>query len=269
MLKYIYIISEWSSIMKVLCIGDIVGTPGCEMVSSQLKYIIDEHGIDFVIANGENAATGNGITEKKAEALIEAGVGVITLGNHGFEKPDALKLLNNGFPIIRPANLPDSAPGNGYIIKEIKGKKIAVINLLGRVFLPPINSPFEKVTSILDKISAEADFTFVDFHAEATSEKMAMGWFLDGKVTGVFGTHTHIQTADERILPGKTAYITDIGMTGPYNSVLGMDKEVALSRFLHLTNKRYETAQGNCTFCGVIIETNDIHATSIKRIFIK
>lgn len=255
--------------MKILCIGDIVGTPGCEMVYSQLKYIKDEFGIDFVIANGENAATGNGITREKAEALADAGVDVITLGNHGFEKPDAPALLNSGFPIIRPANLPDSTPGKGYIIKEVKGKKIAVINLLGRVFLPPINSPFEKAASILEEISSNADFIFVDFHAEATSEKMAMGWYLDGKVTGVFGTHTHIQTADERILPGKTAYITDIGMTGPFNSVLGMDKEVALSRFLNLSNKRYEVAQGNCTFCGIIIEAEGIYATSIKRIFIK
>ncbi len=255
--------------MKVLCIGDIVGTPGCEMVHSQLKYIIDEYDIDFVIANGENAATGNGITQQKAEALVEAGVDVITLGNHGFEKPDATKLLNSGFPIIRPANLPDSTPGNGYIIKEVKGKKIAVINLLGRVFLPPINSPFEKAAAILDEISSEADFSFVDFHAEATSEKMAMGWYLDGKVTCVFGTHTHIQTADERILPGKTVYITDIGMTGPYNSVLGMDKEVALSRFLNLTNKRYETAQGNCTLCGILVEADGGNATSVKRLFIK
>ena len=141
--------------------------------------------------------------------------------------------------------------------------------MLGRVFLPPINSPFEKVSEILEKISHEADISFVDFHAEATSEKMTMGWYLDGKVTGIFGTHTHIQTADERILPGKTAYITDIGMTGPYNSVLGMDKEVALSRFLNLTNKRYETAQGNCTLCAVIIETAENGAASINRLFIK
>ncbi len=252
--------------MNILCIGDIVGTPGCEMVYSQLKYLKQDYNIDFVIANGENAATGNGITEEKAEKLITCGVDVITLGNHGFAKPDASRLMNSGFPMVRPINLPEGTPGNGIIIKECLGKKIAVINALGRVYMNPINSPFEAVKSAVDKISDKADIIILDFHAEATSEKVAMGWYLDGKVTAVFGTHTHVQTADERILPGGTAYITDIGMTGPYNSVLGVDKDIAVGRFLTLMNKRFEVAPGNCILSGILIKTKDIAATSITRL---
>ncbi len=253
--------------MKILCIGDIVGTPGCEMVASQLKYIIRDYDIDFVIANGENAATGNGITEEKANMLIESGVNVITLGNHAFAKPETGKLMDMGLPIIRPANMPASTPGSGYIIKKVGSESVAVINLLGRVYMPPINSPFEEVSKILNEI--EADIKIVDFHAEATSEKVAMGWYLDGKATAVFGTHTHVQTADERILPGGTGYITDIGMTGPYNSVLGVDKDIALYRFLTIMNKRFEIAQGNTMLSGIIFETSGSKTINVKRIIIK
>ncbi len=254
--------------MKILCVGDIVGTPGCETVYSQLKYITSENDINFVIANGENAATGNGITAEKAEKLYECGVDVITLGNHGFTKAEAGQLMDSGFPMIRPINYPSSAPGKGYIIKKCGNKNIAVISALGRVFLNPIDSPFDAVMNCINEIKDLADIIIVDFHAEATSEKAAMAWFLDGKVTAVYGTHTHVQTADERLLPHGTAFITDIGMTGPYNSVIGIDKDISISRFVTLMNKRYKVADGNCILCGIIIETDDStgKAVSIKRL---
>ena len=243
--------------MKILCIGDIVGTPGCEMVISQLKYIISDYDIDFVIANGENVSTGNGITSEKAHKLADCGVDVITLGNHSFNKAEASQLMNNGFPMIRPINYPEKTPGKGFIIKECKNKKIAVINALGRVYLNPIDSPFDAVMNCVNEISSSADIIIVDFHAEATSEKAALAWYLDGRATAVFGTHTHVQTADERLLPGGTAFITDIGMTGPYNSVLGVDKDVSVSRFVTLMNKRYVLAEGNCFLCGIILDIDD------------
>ena len=254
--------------MKILCVGDIVGSPGCEMMYSQLKYIISEYDINFVIANGENASTGNGITAEKAEKLNECGVDVITLGNHGFTKAEAGQLMNSGFPMIRPINYPSSSPGKGYIIKKCCNKNIAVINALGRVFLNPIDSPFDAVMSCVNEIKDIADIIIVDFHAEATSEKAALAWYLDGKVTAVYGTHTHVQTADERLLPQGTAFITDIGMTGPYNSVLGVDKDASVSRFLTLMNKRYKVADGNCVLYGIIIDIDDLSckAVSIKRL---
>lgn len=252
--------------MNILCIGDIVGTPGCEMVLSQLKFLKQDYDIDFVIANGENAATGNGITEEKAEKLTDCGIDVITLGNHSFAKPDAGRLMDSGFPMIRPLNLPEGTPGKGCIVKECCGKRIAVINLLGRVYMNPVNSPFEAVTECLKSLKDNADIIIVDFHAEATSEKVAMGWYLDGKVSAVFGTHTHVQTADERILPGGTAYMTDIGMTGPYNSVLGVDKDIAVNRFLTLMNRRFEVAQGNCQLNGILIKTEGLTTSSITRL---
>ncbi len=252
--------------MKILCIGDIVGTPGCEMVFSQLKYIKQDYDIDFCIANGENAATGNGITASKAEKLIDAGVDIITLGNHGFTKAEAGELMNSGFPMVRPINYPLSAAGKGCIIKECCGKKIAVINALGRVYMNPIDSPFEAVSDCVAGLKDKADIIIVDFHAEATSEKAALAWYLDGKVTAVYGTHTHVQTADERLLPKGTAFITDIGMTGPYNSILGVDKDIAVGRFVTLMNKRFELANGNCMLNGIIIDIDEVNAKSITRV---
>ncbi|MDP4117975.1 MAG: TIGR00282 family metallophosphoesterase [Bacillota bacterium] len=252
--------------MKILCIGDIVGTPGCEMVYTQLKYIVNDYGIDFVIANGENAATGNGITAEKAEKLVDSGIDVITLGNHAFAKAEAGELMSNGFPMIRPINFPTKTLGSGFILKECQGKKIAVINALGRVYMNPIDSPFEAVSKCVDDIKDKADIIVVDFHAEATSEKAAMAWYLDGRVSVVFGTHTHVQTADERLLPNGTAFITDIGMTGPYNSILGVDKDIAVTRFLTLMNKRYELAKGNSVLNGIILDVEGVNVKSIKRL---
>lgn len=251
--------------MRIMFIGDIVGTPGMDMVTSNLKYVIEENGIDFVIANGENAATGNGITAEKAHKLEECGVNVITLGNHSFAKPDAAKLMDSGFPMVRPINYPDGTPGTGCFITVCKGKKIAVISALGRVFMNPVDSPFTAVYEKVKEICEETDFIFVDFHAEATSEKAALAWFLDGKVSAVIGTHTHVQTADERLLPKGTAFITDVGMTGPYNSILGVDKDISVSRFTTLMNRRYAVAEGNCKLDAVIMDTDEKAVTSVKR----
>jgi len=256
--------------MNILCIGDIVGRNGAEMLAGQLKYLKQDYDVDFVIANGENAASGNGITTEKAEKLIDAGIDVITLGNHSFAKPDAGRLMDSGFPMIRPLNLPAGTPGKGFILKECCGQRIAVLNALGRVYMNPVNSPFEAVSQCLEELNGKADIIILDFHAEATSEKVAMGWYLDGRATCVFGTHTHIQTADERILPSGTAYITDIGMTGPYNSVIGVKKEIAVKKFLTMENIRYEHAEGNCMLNGIVVAIGDNGlATSIKRINIR
>lgn len=255
--------------MNILCIGDIVGRSGSETLVSQLKYIKQDYNIDFVIANGENATTGNGINRERADMLIDGGVDVITLGNHAFSKARQVnELFNLKYPVIRPLNMPQETNGNGYIIKECNGKKIAVVNALGRVFMTPCDCPFNAVKNLLKSI--EADFIFLDFHAEATSEKKAMGYFLDGKVTAVFGTHTHVQTADEQILPKKTAYITDIGMTGPITSVLGIKKEISIKKFTTMMHEKYENAEGACSIEGVIVETEESGlAKSIKRINIR
>lgn len=252
--------------MNILCIGDVVGRTGTEMVQSQLPYLKKEYDISFVVANGENAADGNGITKQRAEMLLDSGVDVLTMGNHTFSKKDVFQLFRLNYPIIRPANYPPETVGNGWMVCEREGCKIAVVNLIGRTYMNPTDCPFRTMDRILNE--AEADIILVDFHAEATSEKAALAWYLDGKVQLVFGTHTHVQTADERLLPGGTAFITDVGMTGPYQSVLGMDKEVALYRFLHADPKRYETAEGQPQFCAVLLAVDDAtHQTvSIKRI---
>ncbi len=255
--------------MNFLCIGDIVGRCGCEMVASQLKYIRQDYNIDFVIANGENATTGNGINRERADMLIDSGVDVITLGNHAFSKAKQVtELFSSKYPVIRPINMQKSTPGEGYIIKTVNNKKIAVINAVGRVSMLPSNCPFTAVKECMDNI--DADIVFVDFHAEATSEKKAMGYFLDGAATCVFGTHTHVQTADEQLLPKKTAYITDIGMTGPFVSVLGLKKEISIRKFLTMQHEKYEIAEGNCMLSGIVVSVGEDNIPAdIKRINIK
>lgn len=251
--------------MNILCIGDIVGKNGAEMVASQLKYLKQDYDIDFVIANGENANTGNGINRERADFLIDAGVDVITLGNHAFSKPKVTELFNDGYPIIRPANMGEGTSGPGYIIRTVCGRRVAVINLIGRVFMREADCPFEAALNLISTL--DADIFIVDFHAEATSEKQALGWYLDGKATCVFGTHTHTQTADERILPSGTAYITDVGMTGPYNSVIGVKKEIAVKKFLTMENIRYEHAEGNCMLNAIVVSVGENNlAKSIRRI---
>jgi len=253
--------------MNVLCIGDVVGRSGVEMAAGQIRYLKQDYDADFVIINGENAADGLGIDKWSADTLIEAGTDVITTGNHAFSKKAILGLFEENYPVIRPLNS-DEQSGAGYIIKECGGLKIAVVNLLGRVFMKNENDPFMTARNFVD--SVDADLIFVDFHAEATSEKLAMGHYLSGRATCVFGTHTHVQTADECIINGKTAYISDIGMTGPYNSVLGVKTEIAVGNFISGTKERYQTAEGNCRLDGIVVSAEvDGKATNITRFSVK
>ncbi len=252
--------------MNILCIGDVVGRNGVEMVSSQLKYLKQDYNASFVIVNGENAANGFGIDRWGADRLLDAGADVITTGNHAFSKKEIFALFDEKYPVIRPLNC-DETKGSGYIIKEKEGVKIAVINLLGKVFMKNENDPFSAARELIDNL--EADLVFVDFHAEATSEKLALGNYLKDRATCVFGTHTHVQTADERLI-GKTAYITDIGMTGPTNSVLGVKTEIAVGNFISGKKEKYEVADGNCRLDGIAVSAEkDGSATKITRFSVK
>lgn len=255
--------------MEILFIGDVVGSLGREMIQTYLPKLKTTYKPSMVIVNGENAAAGKGITEKIAKEFFEQGVDVITLGNHTWDKKEIGPYLDQHSNIIRPANYPEGVPGRGYTIKKFNQHKIAVLNLQGRTFLPAIDCPFKKADRILEEVKQETSIIFVDFHAEATSEKEAMGWYLDGRVTAVVGTHTHVQTSDERVLPKKTAYLTDVGMTGPRNGILGMEKEAVLYRFQTALPSRFEVvkegpAQLNAVLVSVDIQTG--LAGKIKRI---
>ena len=243
--------------MKILAVGDVIGSAGINELKSRLKQIKEKENIDFVIVNGENSAEGMGITEKNFNDIISQGVDVITMGNHTWGKKDVFKFIDNP-KIIRPANYPQGVVGKGYNIYKCKDKKIAVINLIGRVDINILTeNPFLEAKKIIEKIKNQVDIIIVDFHAEATAEKIALGYYLDGKVTAIYGTHTHVQTADEKILPNGTAYITDIGMTGPEHSVIGMDIKASIKRFETALPERYKIAEGKCIFNGVIFEIDD------------
>ncbi len=251
-------------------IGDIVGQPGRMAVSVLLENIVRNQAIDFVIANGENAAGGNGITLPIARELFELGVHVLTMGNHVWDKKEIFDFIDLEDRIIRPLNYPGNPPGRGYGIYQVaSGGKIAVVNASGRVFMGDLDCPFRKIEQILPELKRVTPVILVDFHAEATSEKVAMGWHLDGKVSAVIGTHTHVQTADERILPLGTAYITDVGMTGPVDSVIGVSKEAVLERFLTQMPARFTVAKGLMIFSAAIIDIDPLTGTaeSIERIF--
>lgn len=254
--------------MNILCIGDIVGKPGRNFINTRLPKLIEEYKVDFVVANGENCAHGVGITKNTYDELVYAGVDVITLGNHTWAKREVLEFIEDKTNLIRPANFPTNNPGRGYTIVEKAGKRIAVINLVGRVYMESYDCPFRKVDEILASIENLADIIIVDFHAEATSEKLAMGWYLDGKVTAVFGTHTHVQTSDERLMPQGTAYITDVGMTGPYNSVLGVDKDIIIKKFITLMPGKFDVADGKAIFTALLFEADNKKAKSINRLSI-
>ena len=244
-------------ILKIIAVGDIIGTSGVKELKNRLKKIKEEEKIDFTIVNGENSAEGMGITEKNFNDIISQNVDVVTMGNHTWGKKDIFKFIDHP-KLIRPANYPKGVVGKGYGIYECKNKKIAVINLIGRVYINVLSeNPFLVVKDIIKKIKDKVDIIIVDFHAEATGEKITMGYYLDGKVTAVFGTHTHVQTADERILPKGTAYISDIGMTGTKNSALGMDVSVALKRFETSLPERYKVASGEGMLNGVIYDIDD------------
>lgn len=251
--------------MKILAVGDIIGEVGIKELKNKLYQIREKEHIDFVIVNGENAAEGMGITEKNFNDIISQNVDVVTMGNHTWGKKDIFKFIDHP-QLIRPANYPKGVVGKGYGIYECKDKKIAVINLIGRVYMNVLTeSPFLAVKSIVNKIKDKVDIIIVDFHAEATGEKITMGHYLDGMVTAVFGTHTHVQTADEKILPKGTAYISDIGMTGSKHSALGMEISVALKRFETALPERYKVASGEGMLNGVIYDIND-HTNKVKTI---
>ena len=257
--------------MRILAVGDLVGEPGVRKLKEILPKIKKEEKIDFVITNGENSAGGMGITEKNFKDILEAGTDVITMGNHTWGKKDIFKFIDNPH-LLRPANYPKGVVGKGVEIYECKGKKIAVMNFIGRVDINILSeNPFIMAKEMVEEIKDNVDIIVIDFHAEATAEKIAMARYLDGKITALFGTHTHVQTADEQILPQGTAYITDIGMTGPKDSVIGMDIYASIKRFETTLPEKYKLAEGECIFNAVIfdIDENTNKPTEVKRIFIK
>ena len=255
--------------MRILFIGDIVGRPGRELVRQGLQAIVEHHQIDLVIANAENSAAGFGITREIGDQLLDWGVDVMTSGNHIWDKKEALDYIGAEPRLLRPANYPAGAPGNGsYLARTRDGRVAGVVNVMGRVFMLNIDDPFAVVLHEIDALKQRTRIVFVDFHAEATSEKIAMGWHLDGRVTAMVGTHTHVQTADERILPKGTAYLTDVGMTGPHDSVIGVEIAAALGRFLTALPQKFETATGNPRLNAVIVDADEQtgRARSIDRL---
>ncbi|MDD5059703.1 MAG: TIGR00282 family metallophosphoesterase [Candidatus Omnitrophica bacterium] len=255
--------------MKILFIGDVVGAPGREAIKKLVAPLKSELGIDFVIANAENASGGSGITLKVAEELFSSGVDVLTSGDHIWKRPEIFELINREDRILRPINFPSGAPGRGaHVFKSKNGVKIGVINVNGRVFMDALECPFKTSLAACEKIKEETKIIILDMHAEATSEKIALGWYLDGKLSAIFGTHTHIQTADEKILPKGTAYITDVGMTGPYDSVIGRKKDDVLTRFLSAIPVRFEVAGDDIQLHGALVEIDEKtgQAISISRI---
>lgn len=248
--------------MNILAIGDIAGECGVNMYLDTIDALKEKYSIDFCIVNGENACSNNGITRRHAETLLGAGADVITLGNHTFRQKDAVHLLYNEERVIRPANYPPDTPGRGLVTVTKNNKKIAVINALGRVHLDYYDCPFRTIDAILDGL--DADIIMVDFHAETTSEKVSMGWYLDGRVTAVFGTHTHVLTADAKVLPKGTGYITDIGMTGAYYSCLGVKREITIERFLSCIPQRFEFADGAAILNGAVFYINDETGKTVK-----
>lgn len=256
--------------MKILFVGDVIGKPGRKVFRSRLASLSNGGDYDLVIVNGENSAGGFGITRKVAKELFSDGAHVITTGNHVWDKKEALGLLEEESRIVRPANYPPGVPGAGCVtVSTPSGARVAVLNLAGRVFMHSIDCPFRAAERELQELKDNCDAIIVDFHAEATSEKVALGWYLDGKVAAVLGTHTHVQTADERVLPGGTAYISDVGMTGPIDSVIGVRTEQILDRFLLAMPNRYEVATGPVAFSAVVLEVDDKtgSAVSISRIY--
>ena len=257
--------------MRILFIGDILGHPGRRIVKDALPLLRQELQPDLVLANAENAAAGFGITPALVEELLDLDIAVLTSGNHIWDKKEIYPYFRdqvNG-RLLRPANYPPDAPGRGlYLGKTPAGIDYAVINLQGRVFMPALDCPFRKADELLRSIPEEVKIRIIDMHAEATSEKQALGWYMDGRVTAVLGTHTHVPTADETILPQGTAYLTDLGMTGPYESIIGMDRQAVIQRFLDQMPARFEVAKGDVRFSGVLLEadTETGRAISIQRI---
>ncbi len=257
--------------MNIIFIGDVVGKPGRRILAQMLPALRREVGADFVIANGENSAGGFGITPETLDDLLSAGVDVVTGGNHTWQAREIYTLLESSLSLLRPANYPPGTPGRGSGVFKSSGSTpgtVAVLNLEGRVFMQPLASPFEVAREEAERLSRDAKVIVVDMHAEATSEKIALGWYLDGRVSAVIGTHTHVQTADERILPAGTAYLSDAGMTGPRDSVIGMGRDEVLQRFLTLLPVRFDVASGPAQLNGVVVEVDEStgRARRIQRV---
>ena len=258
--------------MKILFIGDIVGKPGRRAVSDLLPGLIAECGIDLVIANCENAAAGFGVTREVVEELYNSSIDVLTSGNHIWDKREVLEFITDYETLLRPANYPAKVPGTGAVLMPTAaGEYVGVLNLAGRIFMQPIDCPFETAKSKIAELRKKTKVIIVDIHAEATSEKKAMGWYLDGEVSAVVGTHTHVQTADDEILPQGTAYISDVGMTGPFDSVIGIKKDAIIERFLTGIPNKFDVAKGDIRLQAVLLDVNSItgKANSIERISVK
>jgi hypothetical protein len=255
--------------VQLLFLGDIVGRPGRELVRKGLPSLIEHYNVDLVIANAENAAAGRGITREIGDSLLSWGVDVMTSGNHIWAQRETVDYIGAEARLLRPANFPAGVPGNGrYLARTSTGRPVGVINVMGRVFMQELDNPFQRVLEEIEALRPRTRVIVVDMHAEATSEKIAMGWHLDGKVTAVIGTHTHDQTADEQILPGGTAYLTDAGMTGPHDSVIGVEKSAVIDKFLRGMPVKMETASGNPRLNGTLIAADEAtgKAVSIKRL---
>jgi len=257
--------------MNLLFIGDVVGSPGRDMVKEYVPKIKEKYRPNFTIINGENAAGGRGITEKIYREFLGSGAQAVTLGNHSWDNKEIFEFIDSAKNMVRPANFPEGTPGKGLAFFKVNDLEVAVINLQGRTFMPPLDCPFKKADELVEMAQERTPFIFVDFHAEATSEKQAMGWYLDGRVSAVVGTHTHVQTADSRILPGGTGYLTDVGMTGPYDGILGMEREAVITKFLTSLPVRFEVPKaGRTQLSGVYMELDRKTGKSkkIERILI-
>jgi 2',3'-cyclic-nucleotide 2'-phosphodiesterase len=255
--------------VKLLFVGDVVAGLGRRTLASVLPALREEHHPDFVVVNGENAAGGVGITRKTAQELLEIGADAITLGNHAYRHREVYEYLDQEPRIVRPANFPKGSPGRGHTVVEANGLRLGVINLSGQIFLEAVRSPFAEADALLAELRGQTDAVLVDMHAEATSEKVALGWYLDGRVMACVGTHTHVATADARVLPGGTAYVTDVGMTGPRGGVIGVKRELAIERFLTLTQVRFETSAEDPWLNGVLVEGDgDGRAHSIRQLLV-
>lgn len=257
--------------MRILFVGDVVGSMGREMITEYLSKLKKKHQPDFTIVNGENAASGRGITEKIYKKFLQDGADMVTMGNHTWDNREIFEFIDSSKKMVRPANFPEGTPGSGLVFGEVRGKTVAVINAQGRTFMPPLDDPFKIVDELVDEAKKKTSIIFVDFHAEATSEKQAMGWFLDGRVSAVIGTHTHVQTADNRVLPNGTAFMCDVGMTGPYDEILGMNKESVLKRFQTSLPVRFEVPKEGrkiLSACLIDIDPKSGRAKKIERVLI-
>lgn len=258
--------------VKILFIGDVMGEPGRDTVAKYLPRLREEHDLDLVIANAENSAGGFGVTGKVADDLLHLGIDVLTTGNHVWDKKEVIPYLRETNVLLRPANYPAGVPGRGSGVFAARGgTRVAVVNLMGRLFMKDLDCPFRTGERVVESLRLETPIVFVDFHAEATSEKQALAGFLDGRVTALVGTHTHVQTADEGILPGGTAYITDVGMTGPHDSIIGVEKGPAIERFLNGMPNRFQVAKGDLRFSGVVVTADAAsgRALAIERLSLR